>query len=323
MLEHLVCSVWCEACDDECNSKLEGVDFKDIYNEYKWLKKDVDEIYEICKTLAPEERLSIKNAFDINNQIERLCNGAVAPKHLIDLPNVVESKMKPLLVKFYEDLLKRSKVPGDKLEYYQKLSSNNDDIHYCPCCGLMPFEPADSIRLEAFDHYLPKAQYPFLSVNFENLVPLCYKCNSDRKGTKDPIEGTRKVFYPFSTTNDHHIEISIKIDTTKDIRNLTSKDLKIQLGGDAGKIDTWDWLFDIKDRYNAVTRGFSKSVLKQIKRRHNECLKTNAEQTYLDTLNTLIKEYEFDKFEETKFLRIPYMEELKNCSHLIDVYSIE
>lgn len=318
MLEHLVCSVWCEASNDDCCSKLER-DFKVIYDSYDWLKDKVDEIYELCKNLTAEEKLSIKNAFLVNNEIEKLCNGETTPKYLDDLPAVVKNKMKPLLVDFYETLLERAKVPGKKQDYYQALITAND-LKYCPCCGLSYFESEDSRYREAFDHYLPKAHYPFLSVNFRNLVPLCHKCNSDRKGDKNPIENDKKAFYPFGDRDKHKIQIAIQINKTKDLRDLQRDDLIVTLNGDVGKIETWDWLFDIKERYNDSLRGLSKSLLQRIKRRHIDFQKTNPQQTYVESLERLIADYEYDKYEDTKFLKIPYMEELKNCTPLIDVY---
>lgn len=318
MLEHLVCSVWCEACNDDCSSKL-NKDFKEIYDSYDWLKTEVDAIYELCKKLKPKEKQAIKDAFALNNEIEKLCNGESVPKYLDELPDVVKDKMKPLLVDFYETLLERKKVPGTKQDYYQKLIDEND-LRYCPCCGLSYFESEDSKYREAFDHYLPKAHYPFLSVNFKNLVPLCHKCNSDRKGDKDPIENNKTAFYPFSNANSHTIQISLIIDKTKDLRKLERQDLQINLIGDSEKIETWDRLFDVKERYNDTTRGLLKDHLKKIKRRHKIFTENKVDWTYSNTLDELIADYENDKYEDFKFLRIPLMEELKNCSQLIDVY---
>lgn len=317
ILEHLVCSVWCEACEDDCSTKL-NADIKDIYDSYDWLKTEVDEIYRLCKKLKPEQKQLIKDAFVTNNEIEKLCNGESAPKYLDELPDIVKDKMKPLLVDFYETLLERKKVPGTKQDYYQKLIDKND-LRYCPCCGYMPIESSDSDYREAFDHYLPKSKYPFLSVNFKNLVPLCHKCNSDRKGEKDPIENRKTAFYPFSSNN-HCIQIMFQIDKTKDLRILERDDLEITLVGDAQKVETWDRLFDIKERYNDATRGFSKAFLQRIKRRHLEYLKGDASLSYIDSLNKLIADYENDKYEDMKFLKISFLEELKNCTDLIEVY---
>jgi hypothetical protein len=317
MLEHLVCSVWCEASVDDCETKL-NADFKNLYLTYSWLKEDVDEIYVLCQPLPDDERKAIRDAFETNNKIEELCNGSLTPIYLSSLPSVVENKMKPLLVDFYEKLLDKAKVPGTKQVYYKDLIEAND-FQFCPCCGYMPIESKDSDYREAFDHYLPKSKYPFVSVNFKNLVPLCHKCNSDRKGIKDPIEDGKKAFFPFSD-NLHSISIDLKIDRTKDLRALSRDDVEISLSGDADKIETWDRLFDIKERYNDRTRGFSKTFLSRIKRYHTDNIKNDSSITYIDSLNKIISDYTIDKYEDAKFLKIPFMEELKNCSGLIEVY---
>lgn len=316
MLEHLVCSVWCEACEDACDTKL-NADFKGVYDKYAWLKTAVDAIYEQCKPLKKNEREAIKEAFITNNKIEELCNGAV-PKYLKDLPKVVEDHMKSLLVDFYETLLEKAKVPGTKKDYYEKLIAKNE-FQYCPCCGLIDFEHEDSKYREAFDHYLPKSEYPFASINFQNLVPLCYKCNSDRKRAKDPIENDRKAFYPFSA-REHNIQIQFEIDNTKDLDKLERIDLTIIFNGENDKVETWDWLFDIKERYNDVTRAFSKSFLRKIKRRHEDFKEGKNGWTYLQSLNKLMVDYEFDRYEDKKFLKIAFLEELKNFPDLIEVY---
>lgn len=322
MLEHLVCSVWCEAnADETCESKL-NADIKEIYKYYDWLKKEVDDIYSKFIPLSDADKQIIKDAFITDNKIEKLCKGTEVPVYLNTLPEIVENDIKPLLVDFYEKLLERAQVPGTKKDYYQKLIDAND-FQYCPCCGLIDFESSDSKYREAFDHYLPKSEYPFASVNFQNLVPLCHKCNSDRKKAKDPIKNGRKAFYPFVVggQEEHHIEIKITLDKSKDLRNLDKADLTIEFEGDTEKIETWDSLFDIKERYNDTTRKkISKTLLQRIKRRHQLFKKNKAGWTYDNTLDFLIDDYENDLYEDKKFLKKPFMVELKSSTSLIDVY---
>lgn len=318
MLNHLLCSVWCEANEMEtCEEKLDD-DFKDLYSSYEWLKIKIDSIYELFKNLSGLEKTRIKEAFIIDNSIEALCNGNAKPVYLKDLPKIIETDVKPLLVDFYETLLERAKVPGTKKDYYEKIIKKND-FKYCPCCGIIDIEQEDSSKREAFDHYLPKALYPFASVNFENLVPLCHKCNSDRKGDKDPIVGGRKAFYPFGS-GEQKIEIKFKLNKPKDLANLERVDLTIEFIGDEERIETWNSLFDISERYNDATRSFNKTHLRKIKRRHLIFKEGKSSWTYENSLNELIKDYEYDKYEDKKFLKIPLMKELKNCYDLIEVY---
>jgi hypothetical protein len=316
MLEHLVCLVWCEACDDACETKL-NAEFKTLYDNYGWLKKEVDAIYNKCKPLTADERKAIKDAFVTNNKIEELCNGS-KPVYLDDLPAQVKDDIKPLLVDFYETLLEKAKVPGTKKDYYEKLIKESD-FQYCPGCGLIDFEHEDSKYREAFDHYLPKSEYPFASVNFHNLVPLCYKCNSDRKKTKDPIEKGRKAFYPFAN-GEHNISIAMEIDPNKDVDNLDRDDLTVNITGETDKIDTWNWLFDIAERYNDKVRPRIKTYLRELKNRYRQQKKENPSLTFIEVIDHEIELYEDDKYSDWKFLKIPLLNELKKRTDIMEVY---
>ena len=314
LLEHLVCSVWCEACDDICDDKLQD-QFKAIYNysvkKGVTLKGEVERIYEVFKGLTPEEKNITKQAFATNNSIETLCDGGL-PIYLDELPDVVKDDIKPLFKWCYESLLNKGKVAGDKMDYYKKLIKHNS-FDVCPCCGLIDFESFESKYREAYDHYLPKSEYPFASVNFENLVPLCYKCNSDRKKAKDPIEEDRIVFYPFSK-EDHSIDISSNFTLSSNDENLDAELNNFSLGfnGETQKIDTWKWLFDIEERYENQMKGFAKTFLTKINRRHKKFQELKAEWTFLNTIDYLIEDYEFDYYDDKKFLKIAFLKAIKN-----------
>ncbi len=317
----VVCDVWCTACNDSCDSKLEQA-FKNIYHysyNKKTLKDEVERIYAIFKTLSQFEKDSIKAAWKTNNEIENLCNGA-APAYLVNLPDVVKDDIKPLFKWCYKTLLDQRKVAGDKMDYYNKLIKAND-FATCPCCGLIDFEPAESKRREAYDHYLPKAIYPFASVNFKNLVPLCYKCNSDRKKTKDPIENDRIAFYPFST-EEHNVEIHLNYTANIDVdtKELNFTNLKISLTGQAHRIETWDWLFDIAIRYEDRIKSFSKQFLKELKKWDKIFNEDNEVWTYEQTINRLISNFEFDYYDDKKFLKIAFLKAIKDDTEFMAVY---
>lgn len=318
-LEHLVCQVWCNADDTPCSDLLDP-NFELIYNSYAWLNTDVDAVYEKCKTLSDEQRADIREAFYINNRIAELCAGTLVPITLDTLPDVVKVDMKPLLVKFYEYLLDRVEVPGDKLDYYNQLLTTNL-YKTCPCCGLIPIESAETHYREDNDHYLPKAEFPFATVNFQNLVPLCSKCNKKCKGTKNPFETGRISFYAFDTTHSE-IEVSISIidNIDLDYLKLNIADIEIDFNNDFNKTSTWDWLFNIKRRYNEEIRGFSKTELRTIANRllRNQSRKTGL--SYEDILDDLIEDYELEMFEDRKFLKRPFLQTIKTKPEWMAVY---
>lgn len=321
-LELLVCQVWCNASDENTCSDLLDVNFEKIYNAYDWLKTDIDAIYEECKALNDDERADIREAFNINNRISELCEGTFTPIGLDALPDVVKKKMKPLLVRFYDYLIDRAEVPGNKLDYYNQLITTNP-FKTCPCCGLSPIESAESHYREDNDHYLPKATYPFATVNFENLVPLCSKCNKKCKSTKNPFKSKRISFYPFDMTH-VPIEVSISIIESDqlDYRELRITDIKIDFNNNPNKTSTWDWLFKIKKRYNKETRNFSKTELRTIANRIVRNNKRKNGLTYEEILNDAIEDYELEIFEDRKFLKRPFLQTIKTKPEWMAVYNV-
>lgn len=63
-------------------------------------------------------------------------------------------------------------------------------VKYCPYCNsetLYAFEWIDDkgnrrLSKSAFDHYFPRARYPYLGLSLYNLIPSCTRCNSSLKG---------------------------------------------------------------------------------------------------------------------------------------------
>lgn len=323
-LEHLVCQVWCNASEASICSNLLEANFEIIYNTYAWLKTDVDVIYEQCKTLTDDERACIREAFNINNRIEELCAGTLTPIPLNMLPDVVKDDMKPLLVKFYDYLIDRAEVPGEKkLHYYNELLTANPTITFCPCCGLCPIESPETHYREDNDHYLPKASYPFATINFKNLVPLCSKCNKKCKSTKNPFEAGKVSFYAFDTT---HIPIGIAISINDnddlDYGKLRVEDIGIDFDNDPDKTSTWDWLFKIKKRYNKEIRGFSKTELRIIANRLLRNKNRKLGQSYEQILDDTIEDYSVEMFEDRNFLKKPFLESIKTKPEWMAVYDV-
>lgn len=120
--------------------------------------------------------------------------------------------------------------------------------------GLGDIKGVHHTRREAYDHYLPKALYPFNSINFRYLAPACHECNSTYKLSKDPAHnaaGRRKAFYPYAT-GAHGIEITIDFDTL-DVDRLTPADIQLTFGPAAvhEEIETWKEVYGIDERYKA------------------------------------------------------------------------
>lgn len=86
-------------------------------------------------------------------------------------------------------------LPLDKDEFVKNLG-----IRVCPYCGrsyiyrvVKKGKGGDVSVKPQLDHFLPKRDYPFLAMNFFNLIPCCTQCNlAPCKVDNDPLESTKQ-----------------------------------------------------------------------------------------------------------------------------------
>lgn len=195
-----------------------------------------------------EKQLLIE-AYNKNRMIKEVCNGVLNPisyTQLLEGSSEAFKKCIEILKKIqdylYSDLPKLNYFrdhAGTLGEYYSKFY--DESIKYvCPFCGIDEFLTSSDKRREHFDHYIPKARYPFVSLLRENLYPMCSRCNSSYKGTIDITENY-KVFYPFTEEN-NDCELSL------DIRNGEVFSISINSAIYSDQIDTWNLTWDVKNR---------------------------------------------------------------------------
>jgi hypothetical protein len=158
---------------------------------------------------------------------------------------------------------------------------------------------------DAYDHYLPKATYPFNSINFKNLAPTCHSCNSSYKSVTDPLSYNTKVFYPFSETK-HKLNISISIHS-RNWQALKPKDLKLEIGPEELKdqINAWKDIYGIDERYKDLCCAESDGHY-WITQVFDEC--ENDGKTPLEMYSTLKRQATERPFAQNNFLKKPFIE---------------
>ncbi|MEL0613640.1 hypothetical protein [Marinomonas arenicola] len=158
------------------------------------------------------------------------------------------------------------------------------DVHYeeykqlngvvCCFCGTeemmeeRDIEPEDGLELEdekqwraSYDHYLPKKLYPFLSVDFDNLIPCCQKCNEKAKGETDVLlagDVRTLSFYPYDDENTVQLEASLIQINEKLKMSVNVKDLNNEI---SAKAETWNRAFKVIPRVNQRLKNFNSSWL--------------------------------------------------------------
>lgn len=291
--------VWCKASSSQpfslslfdAKPELREVMETFYYSDKKnadFFYGSVERLYKNFSKLNEKQMRRLKWWYYSNNSIEQLCgnDSGCHATHYSDIekkfPTIAIDVQKFFTGLYDFDAAALTKKVGDIDDHYKAFVSINRSGK-CPFCGLNDLLNEHHTRREAYDHYLPKAIYPFNSINFRNLVPACHHCNSSYKGSKnpaytpkDPTGGAvrRKVFYPFSAPS-HSIELRVTLQHA-DVENMTPGDIGLAFGPApiAEQIETWKDVYGIEERYRGkLLGGDGKAWLEEVlieRRWHDE-----------------------------------------------------
>ncbi len=282
----------------------------------------VQAIYLSFSQLKQRDIAQFKRWYQGNNDLEKVCanNPIVHLARYADIA-VNHENLAAQLGVFFKGLYSQSLLGlaalrakiGDIDDHYKTFVQTNK-TGKCPFCGMSDLLGPDHTPRDAYDHYLPKALYPFNSINFRNLVPVCHHCNSSYKTIKDPAYTTkhpasalhrRPVFYPYKTAP-HSIQLQIDLHHS-DIAKLTKADITLQFGpaAIAQEIDTWKEVYGIEERYKSklCTESDGKAWLAQVLDEWKE-LGRDPE----DFLRTLALHSKKRPYNDCNFLKEPFLE---------------
>ena len=297
------------------NINMLDTDFRPIVRAINnnYLLNPITNLYNLCQPLTQAQRNFLSNAFVNNNDIQGLCENTVAVVTYDDIEVQVGKPIRDLLnnhaVDLYEKVLKRAPYynrHGRIEEYYNSLMENNGPSDTCPFCWIPPIlDEFDDYR-EAYDHYLPKDQYPFTSVNFTNLAPMCHTCNSKYKLQKPVIftvigGNRRRAFYPFHTHQPEFI-LSINLIST-DLANLQKADIQLTITESTifqDETDTWLDVFGLIERYKGRCCKRGNEWVREINRL---CRKMDVE----DALDVERENKEETPWIDMNFLKYPFL----------------
>ncbi len=283
-LDFLFYDVWLVAEGPFDIEKLNGnKDLKDIYEELGNIDYDptstkknqkgksayffnssIENVYnEFAKINDDNFKLELIDFYSINNDIESLCSNKLKTPITYSELKARYPDLEGALNNFY------SKLYGNESPFNLDIFGKLNDVlilsHYnsfmivndngiCPFCGIYPIDGNYVSTREAYDHYLPKAIYPFNSINFKNLSPMCYKCNSGNKSTNDPIDhikGRKLAFYPYAN---NHPEIEFQFELlSKNVKSISPSEYTLSISAPAKneEIETWKRIFKTDRKYKA------------------------------------------------------------------------
>lgn len=271
-------------------------DFKEIITKYKTQIDDkLAAIFSAYNVLHLAEKQIVQTAYNNNNNIEGICNKSVKPYIYDDLPISIQ----PLIRELYDSNGILYKMLTAKDGYSEiKDKCGNLKTHFenfrkqnmysiCPFCGMENIlTEYDKLKNE-YDHYIPKSEYPFCSINFKNLVPVCDYCNkSGNKGSKDipfvPKSNPKiqeELYNPYSADfPDHKIVLNIDAKDT-DLKDINSWNLEIDCipSKNSKRKERWMEIYNIESRYKAKIAGDSYIWKERIIKKYNNNCKINGD----------------------------------------------
>ena len=319
--------VWCKAPTSgpfglnlfDANAELREVMEAFYYSDAQgadFFYGHVERIYGLFSALTAVQISQFQQWYQGNNDLEKVCANDPAT-HLARYADIAvnHKDLAAQLGTFFKGLYSQSLLDlaalrakiGDIDDHYQTFVATNK-AGKCPFCGIGDIKGEHHSKREAYDHYLPKALYPFNSINFRNLVPACHECNSTYKLSKDPSRnpaGRRKAFYPFAAAA-QAIDIQVALQHS-DIENLKPTDVQMQFGPAAitEEIETWKDVYGIEGRYKAKFCGENdgKYWLAQV---IDECQAYDKQPA--EILAMRVQQAQSRPYADCNFLRKPFLE---------------
>jgi hypothetical protein len=341
-LDHLVKDVWCKAAGtfdlDLLHADLREV-VLEIYNTEEakpygrtgdWLHGPIRDIFNLFIALSPQQRQQISDWYDNNNDIEALCanDPQKLPVTYAEIQAInpdLEKELKAFCQSLFTNVIHLKSVSSRTAEidsHYDAFVAENDEGK-CPYCGYGDIRSQDNSTRDAYDHFLPKGTYPFNSVNFKNLAPMCHQCNSSYKLQKDPVRhidplhnadaGTRrKAFFSYSAIASG-IEIDLTL-ATSEIDKLRPPDITLTISapGRDEEVEAWKDVFGIEERYKAKCCGKNEGMV-WLSRVIEE--NENYGRTPREMLEAEIRAAENKPWHDSNFLKKPF---LLACQKVID-----
>lgn len=277
------------------------LDFQGIIDKNKVQLDDrLSAVFNSYMGLQPHEKARVQEAYDNNNNIEGVCNMTVRPIKYAGLPIGIKQQIEDLYDYLWDGALKLAAVKtncGTVKQHSDKLRKINESS-VCPFCGMESLLNEYDDGRDDYDHYLPKAQYPFISVNFLNLFPMCHRCNSKSKGTNDtpfvPQTTTqRPIYYPYDATiTDHSITLTFTSANT-DLSDPATWTLEVDCTPTANraKKDSWMQIFNIETRYKAKIAKDSYKWKERIRRKY-KLRNTQADFSFVLFKSDILDDYE-------------------------------
>lgn len=303
-----------EETDYEKNLKI----LEDYFENSPKCSKKIRSFDEYLGKISLEERQKFKNIIKTNLEIKNYLkdyDSFISYKNLKDYGFSTEftNILREMDNAFWEYL--SSKDNGSvKKQYYEMLYNSLNGKIYCPFCGINKLKNTNtSVKLSPLEHFIPKAKYPFVAWNTDNIFLSCEDCNS-KKGEK--ILNKKNIkFFPIGFDINPQLKLDsydliVEEDSSMDSYNCSIEFILGNISPDdfSEYLSTWNHLFCIEDRVKESLISYVKKKEREFKRKKRK----NKNFDFLTDIEVELEEAEKDG----NIIKIAYLkykeDELKN-----------
>lgn len=272
-----------EAAHLNALSESVGDKFQNLVKEYAsrsgYSKEVLDDVKDYLKKLGDA---SVSRILIMNVQEQRALVSSVEEKFLSSLS--CRRKEEDERKRAFVEVNKRLKEVFD-YDAFARMSGKwglmelalqlNKTVKVCPYCNgeyvfAFKLDKLASDRLgraykSPFDHYFPRARYPFLGLSLYNLIPSCSRCNSSMK--KDKFKGLVDMTHPYDNSSEpgyksmhEGMQFRVLVSQIKAFTSCSTEDIDAVLLTErikgtylAGKC--WERMFRLNESYSNIYLG--------------------------------------------------------------------
>jgi hypothetical protein len=320
-----------------CHSKILPYWFRPVYKRCPGVKERFSKLFLEYKKLNKRKQNQIINLIRSSRELNNICGSKTIIYPGLDK---LDSKIHRTLASLYDFLFRETigtdifrQQTGMHIDDHYAAFSTLNNIHVCPFCGLESYTLPE-IRRAEYDHYLPISIYPWLGINLNNLVPMGDHCNGKKNATNvlysNYSNSTRRaVWYPYEWIN---YTLKLNAINIPSLSNMSGKwDVQIIATEreNEDKIETWNEIFQVKDRFNGTISTFHKKFIEDFIKKNSlyeqRLTVTSLKAELLKYKNNGIGDERIETMAKLKYIwadyyiNVPDKSQLALISHMVSI----
>lgn len=302
--------------------------FIPVYNRCPGVKDKFEVLFKSFKRLSKNKQNELIALYRNSKDVKKICSDkSIIYSGLDKIDSKIQKPLKSLFEFLFDETIGTAVFKTNSKmhinDHYAKFQELNN-VHVCPFCGLETYS-LPLFRRAEYDHYLPISIYPWLGVNFNNLVPMGDHCNGKKNDNNILYEDyssnlRRIVWYPYEWV-DHSVKLKCKKKPTlSDMKGTWEVCFKADSPKNQDKIKTWDDVFQISLRYNEHIQTFQKGFIEDFAHKNKLKGQNLDDASLIDELKDYrdngIGDVKIETMAQLKYIWADYYIQVKDNSEL-------